>query len=203
MFLRKCSFLLAGLCLFGSAQALDIRPFVQFFFPNEVSVSKDSKAVSSEQEWGTDFVIEAGTEILFVSEFLPLQAGAGLGFRTAQSNEDSKATPASLPAWGVLSFGRISDDNFFSPFVALRGGYLLPLSGDDAWWDRPVNFFANCGVGAVLPKGITLEASVDYSSMQKSYSKEDLKYRVSSFRIGILLGMNIELMHSRVYKERE
>lgn len=128
MFLRKCSFLLAGLCLFGSAQALDIRPFVQFFFPSEVSVSKDSKAVSSEQEWETDFVIEAGSEILFVSEFLPLQAGAGLGFRTAQSNEDSKATPASLPAWGVLSFGRISDDNFFSPFVALRGGYLLPLS---------------------------------------------------------------------------
>ena len=203
MFLKKYPFLLAGLCLFGAAHAFDIRPFAQFFFPSEVSVSKDSKAVSSEQEWDTDFVIEAGTEALFVSEFLPLQAGFGLGFRTAQSNEDSKATPASLPIWGVLSFGRISDDNFFSPFVALRGGYLLPLSGDDAWWDRPVNFMVNCGVGTILPMGFTLEATVDYSSMQKSFSKDNLKYRVSSFRIGILLGMNIEILHSRIYKTNE
>lgn len=203
MFSNTRILLLAGLSLFSASHAFDIRPFAQLFFPNEISVPKESESVTSEQKWETGVVIEAGVEAFFISEFLPLQAGFGLGFRSTQSTEDSKATPAALPVWGVLSFGRIQEDSFFSPFVALRGGYLIPLSGDDAWWDSPVNFFANCGIGTVLPMGFTLEATVDYSSMQKSFPDDDIKYRVPSFRVGILLGFNIEISHSKIYKPHE
>ena len=201
--LKKYAFFLTGLCLCGLAHSLDVKPFGQFFFPADVTISKDSKSVSSEKEWETEFVIEAGLEALFPSEFVPMRSGFGLGFRTAQRDDDSRATPAAMPLWGVLSLGRIDRDNFFSPYLALRGGYLLPLTGDSHWWERPVNFFANCGVGTVLPKGFTLEASADYSSMQKSYEDGDLKYRVSSFRFGLLFGMNIEIFRSKVYKPND
>lgn len=203
MFVKKALFLLVGLCLFGFSHALDIKPSGQFFFPSDVTISKDSKSVSSEQEWETEFVIEAGVEALFSSEFLPMRSGFGLGFRTSQQDDGAEATPASLPLWGALTFGRIDRDNFFSPYLALRGGYLLPLTGDDYWWDSPVNFFVNCGVGAVLPKGFTLEVSADYSSMKKSYPDEDLEYRVSSLRVGIMFAMFIEITHSKTYKPQD
>ena len=203
LFVKKALFLLVGLCLFGFSHALDIKPSGQFFFPSDVTISKDSKSVSSEQEWETEFVIEAGVEALFSSEFLPMRSGFGLGFRTSQQDDGAEATPASLPLWGALSFGRIDRDNFFSPYLALRGGYLLPLTGDDYWWDSPVNFFVNCGVGAVLPKGFTLEVSADYSSMKKSYPDEDLEYRVSSLRVGIMFAIFIEITHSKTYKPQD
>lgn len=200
LFTKKFTFLLSGLCFFGLSHSLDVKPFGQFFLPADVTIAKDSKSVSSETEWETTFVVEAGLEALFSSEFLPMRSGVGLGFRTSQRDDDARATPASMPVWGVLSFGRIDRDVFFSPYISLRGGYLMPLTGDDHWWDSPVNFFVNCGVGSVLPKGFTVEASIDYSSMLKSYDGGDLTYRVSGFRFGILFGMNIEVFHSRVYK---
>ena len=200
MFAKKYAFLLTGLCFFGFSNSMDLKQFGQFFLPADVTIAKDSKSVSSETEWETTFVVEAGVEALFSSEFLPMRSGLGLGFRTSQRDDDARATPASMPVWGVLSFGRIDRDVFFSPYISLRGGYLMPLTGDDHWWDSPANFFVNCGVGSVLPKGLTVEASIDYSSMLKSYDGGDLTYRVSSFRFGILLGMNIEIFHSRIYK---
>lgn len=201
MFAKKYAFLLTGLCLLGYSNSMDVKPFGQFFLPADVTIAKDSKSVSSETEWETTFVIEAGVEALFSSEFLPMRSGLGLGFRTPQRDDDARATPASMPVWGVLSFGRIDRDVIFSPYISLRGGYLMPLTGNDHWWDSPVNFFANCGVGGVLPKGFTVEASIDYSSMLKSYDGGDLTYRVSAFRFGILFGMNIEIFHSRIYKD--
>ncbi|MBR4785679.1 MAG: hypothetical protein IK012_10595 [Fibrobacter sp.] len=200
MSLKKCSFLLAGLCLFGYSHSLDLKPSAQFFFPSTVSIPKDSKSVSSDEEWETEYVIEAGIEALFMSEFIPMRTGLGLGFRTSQHNEDSEAAPATLPVWGVLSIGRINWDDFISPYFTLRGGYLTPLTGDKHWWESPANFFVNCGVGAVFPMGFTLEVSVDKSSMRKSYSEEDVTYRVSSLRVGIMVGMNIEVSHTKVYK---
>jgi len=203
LFLKKTPILLASLCLFGFSHAFDIKPSAQLFFPADVTISKDSKSVSSEQEWETEFVIEAGVEALFSSEFVPMRSGFGLGFRTSQEDDGSEATPASLPLWGVLSFGRIDRDNFISPYLSLRGGYLVPLTGDEYWWNSPVNFFANCGVGAVLPKGFVLEVSVDYTSMKKSYPDEKLDYRVSSLRVGVMFAMLIEITHSKAYKPQD
>lgn len=203
LFFKKTPILLAGLCLFGFSHAFDIKPSAQFFFPADVTIAKDSKSVSSEQEWETEFVVEAGVEGLFSSEFVPMRSGFGLGFRTSQKDDGAEATPASLPLWGVLSFGRIDRDNFISPYLSLRGGYLVPLTGDEYWWNSPVNFFVNCGVGAVLPKGFTLEVSADYSSMKKSYPDESLEYRVSSLRVGVVFAMYIEITHSMTYKPQE
>ena len=83
----------------------------------------------------------------------------------------------------------------------MRGGYLAPVTVDGNWWERPLNYFANCGVGVVMPLGITLEVSGDYSSMQKSYTDQDIKFRVSSFRLGIMLAMNIEVSRDKIYKQ--
>ena len=58
-------------------------------------------------------------------------------------------------------------------------------------------------MGAVLPKGFTLEVSADYSSMKKSYPDEDLEYRVSSLRVGIMFAMFIEITHSKTYKPQD
>lgn len=198
---NKKFFLLVGLCLFGFSHSFDLKPFAQFYFPAEVTVSRDSMDISAEQEWDADFVIEAGIEALFSAEFTPMRYGAGIGFRSAQQSDGSEAAPPSIPLWAVLSFGRISRESFVSPYLSLRGGYLAPLTVDGNWWERPLNYFANCGVGVVLPMGFTVEANVDYSSMQKSFSDDEVKFRVSSFRIGISLGMNIEVSRDKVYKQ--
>lgn len=157
--------------------------------------------VSAEQEWNTKFVIEAGLEALSSAEFNPMRYGMGIGFRSAQQSDGVDAAPPSIPIWMVLSFGRIMKENFISPYLSIRGGYLAPITLDGNWWERPLNYFANCGLGVVLPLGFTLEASIDYSSMQKSYVDQDIRFRVSSFRIGVMLAMNIEVSRDKIYKQ--
>lgn len=201
MFRKKLLFVLVSLCLFGFAHSFDLKPFAQFYFPADITVSRDSMDVSSEQDWESDFIIEAGVEALFSAEFSPMRYGMGMGFRLAQQSDGTEATPPSIPLWAVLSFGRIKRESFVSPYLSVRGGYLAPVSVEASWWERPLNYFANCGVGVVFPLGFTLEASVDYSSMQKSFVDDDVKFRVSSFRIGIMLAMNIEVSRDKVYKQ--
>ncbi len=199
--LKKFSFLFVALSLFGFSHSFELKPFAQFYFPTDATVSKDSMDVSAEQEWETNFVIEAGIEALSSAEFNPMRYGLGVGFRSAQQSDGVEAAPPSIPIWFVLSFGRIMRESIVSPYVSVRGGYLTPITVDGNWWERPLNYFANCGVGVVLPLGFTVEASIDYSSMQKSYSDADIKYRVSSLRIGILLAMNIVVSHDKMYKQ--
>lgn len=201
MSLKKYSFLLTALCLFGFSHSFDLKPFGQFYFPTDATISRDSMEVSSEQEWETKFVIEAGIEALSSAEFTPMRYGLGIGFRSAQQSDGVDAAPPSIPLWMVLSFGRIVKENLFSPYLSVRGGYLAPVTVDGNWWERPLNYFANCGVGVVMPLGITLEVSGDYSSMQKSYTDQDIKFRVSSFRLGIMLAMNIEVSRDKIYKQ--
>lgn len=198
---NKYLFLLTSLCLFGFSHSFDLKPFVQFYFPTDATISKDSMDVSAEQEWNTKFVIEAGLEALSSAEFNPMRYGMGIGFRSAQQSDGVDAAPPSIPIWMVLSFGRIMKENFISPYLSIRGGYLAPITLDGNWWERPLNYFANCGLGVVLPLGFTLEASIDYSSMQKSYVDQDIRFRVSSFRIGVMLAMNIEVSRDKIYKQ--
>ncbi|MBO4713430.1 MAG: hypothetical protein J5615_06025 [Fibrobacter sp.] len=178
-----------------------MKPFAQFYFPTDATISRDSMDIAAEQEWETNFVIEAGIEALFSAEFSPMRYGAGIGFRSAQQSDGSEAAPPSIPLWAVLSFGRIMRESIVSPYLSVRGGYLAPVTLDGNWWERPLNYFANCGVGVVLPMGITVEASVDYSSMQKSFSDDDIKFRVSSLRIGLMLAWNIEVSRDKIYKQ--
>ena len=198
---NKKIFLLIGLCLFGFSHSFDLKPFAQFYFPTDATISRDSMDIAAEQEWETNFVIEAGIEALFSAEFSPMRYGAGIGFRSAQQSDGSEAAPPSIPLWAVLSFGRIMRESIVSPYLSVRGGYLAPVTLDGNWWERPLNYFANCGVGVVLPMGITVEASVDYSSMQKSFSDDDIKFRVSSLRIGLMLAWNIEVSRDKIYKQ--
>lgn len=199
---RNVIFLLVIFCLFSFSYSIDLKPFAQIYTPMDVTISKDSNNVKSELKWQTDLVIEAGFEVLFSAEFSPMRYGFGLGFRSPQQENGSEATPASIPVWGAFSFGRINKENFFSPFLAFRVGTLPPLTGNGNWWERPLNYFFNGGVGVVFPYGITTEVNFDYSSMEKSYEDKDLRYRVSSFRLGIQLAMNIELTRDKIYKAR-
>ena len=198
---NKKIFLLISLCLFGFSHSFDLKPFGQFYFPTDATISRDSMDIAAEQEWETNFVIEAGIEALFSAEFSPMRYGAGIGFRSAQQSDGSEAAPASIPLWAVLSFGRIVRESNVSPYLSVRGGYLAPVTLDGNWWERPLNYFANCGVGVVLPMGFTVEASVDYYSMQKSFTDDDIKFRVSSLRIGLMLALNIEVSRDKIYKQ--
>ena len=201
----KRTFFLFVFALFSlqcTVHSLELRPLVQASYaPLKITVNKNLDGVLSERRTETDLVFEGGTELIFSAEFATMRYGFGVAYRTPQKYEDEEFVPASIPFWGVVTFGNIRVDRFFSPYLAIRLGSIAPITTNGNWWERPLNYFANCGVGVVLPMGFTVEANVDYSSMQKSFSDDEVKFRVSSFRIGISLGMNIEVSRDKVYKQ--
>lgn len=187
----------------SSLHAFEIRPFAEFMFPSTITIKKEVKDVDMEKEWDTDFVLKGGAEFLFKAEFAPLRYGLGLAYKTEQKQDDQVATPASVPFWLSLSVGSFNSDNLFSPYIAGRFGTLAPLTGNGNWWERPLNFFGNFGIGVVFPYNIGLEVNYDYSSMLKSFESSDMRFRVFSGRIGIQLSWGLELFHDRKYKSDE
>lgn len=187
------------LCMHQIAYSLEIRPLIELFAPAKVSVVRDTTGVESEIHWNTDPVFEGGLELLSTAEFSLMRYGLGVAYKSPQQDDDDKATPAAIPVWGVVSFGSVDEVRFFSPYFVVRVGSLLPLTKDGNWWERPLNFFANGGVGAVFPYAVGIEVNYDYSSMLKSYESMNLKYRVSSGRVGIQLSVGFELIRDKVY----
>lgn len=186
-----------------SLHAFEIRPFAEFMFPSSVTIKKEVKDVDLEKKWDTDFVIKGGAEFLFKAEFAPLRYGFGLAYKSAQKQDDQVATPASIPVWLSLAVGTFNQDNLFSPYIAGRFGFLAPLTGDGNWWERPLNFFGNFGIGVIFPYNFGLEVNYDYSSMLKSFESSDTRFRVFSGRIGIQLSWGLSLTHDRKYKSDE
>ena len=181
------------------ASAFEIRPILQLDLPSKVNIEKDVNGVKQEKKWSTDLVFEGGAEMIFSAEFSPIHYGFGLGYKSAQQKGSQQATPGALPVWGNIAFGMFNKDKIFSPYAVARVGYLVPLTGDGNWWERPFNFFVEGGIGTYLPYNIGIEVLYDYSSMLKSYESSKTKFRVSSGRIAFQLSVGFELSHDRKY----
>lgn len=204
--LKKISFFkVAFLCasLVGTSFSLELRPFVQWLNPGDVTVSRELKGVNYDVDLSTDYILEGGVELLFTGEYNPMRYGVGMGYRTALENDDQETAPATIPIWGTFTFGRIDVDAIASPYMGFRGGTLIPLTTDGNWWEKPLNWLAGVGVGAILPYGIGVEVYGEYSSMLKSFEEDDLQIRVNSPRFGFILSYGISLIHDRMYKARE
>lgn len=188
------------LCIISTAYALEFRPLVQYEFPTDVTVKKDVEDVKEEREWHSDFVIVGGFEMLFLAEFAPIRYAFGLGFKSAQKEDSHEITPAFLPVWGRISFGAYHKEWPVTPYVTTRVGTMAPLTNDGSWWERPFHYFANVGVGILLPYHFGLEVNYNYSSVRKSFSDRDTMFRVSAGRLGLQLSVGFELTHERKNK---
>lgn len=188
------------LCIVSTANALEFRPLVQYEFPTDVTVKKDVEDVKEEREWNSDFVIVGGFEMLFLAEFAPIRYAFGLGFKSAQKEDSHEITPAFLPVWGRISFGAYHKEWSVIPYVTTRVGTMAPLTNDGSWWERPFHYFANVGVGILLPYHFGLEVNYNYSSVRKSFSDRDTMFRVSAGRLGLQLSVGFELTHERKNK---
>jgi len=183
------------------AYSMELRPLAQFDFPTKVTIKKEVGDVKEEKKWDTDPVYIGGAELLFGAEFAPIRYGFGLGYKSAQKDGGTIVVPAALPIWGNISFGAYGKDWVAVPYAVVRLGSLAPLTGNGNWWELPLNFFANGGVGVMLPYNIGLEVNYSYSSMLKSFKSMDTEFRVSSARVGLQLSVGFELTHERTYKE--
>jgi len=188
------------LCIVSTSNALEFRPLVQYEFPTDVTVKKDVENVKEEREWNSDFVIVGGFEMLFLAEFAPIRYAFGLGFKSAQKEDSHEITPAFLPVWGRISFGAYHKEWSVIPYVTTRVGTMAPLTNDGSWWERPFHYFANVGVGILLPYHFGLEVNYNYSSVRKSFSDRDTMFRVSAGRLGLQLSVGFELTHERKNK---
>ena len=188
------------LCIVSTSNALEFRPLVQYEFSTDVTVKKDVEDVKEEREWNSDFVIVGGFEMLFLAEFAPIRYAFGLGFKSAQKEDNHEITPAFLPVWGRISFGAYHKEWPVTPYVTTRVGTMAPLTNDGSWWERPFHYFANVGVGILLPYHFGLEVNYNYSSVRKSFSDRDTMFRVSAGRLGLQLSVGFELTHERKNK---
>lgn len=193
------------LCAFlvGASFSLELRPFVQWLNPGEVTISKEQKGVKADKDRSTDYILEGGTELLFTGEYNPMRYGVGMGYRTSLKDGSHEAAPSTIPIWGSFTFGRIDLDDFASPYMGFRAGTLVPLTTDGNWWEKPLNWFVGVGVGAIFPYGVGVELYGEYSSMLKSFDSENLEIRVNSPRFGFLVSFGFTLIHDRMYKARE
>lgn len=192
------------LCAFfaGTAFSMELRPFVQWLAPGDVTVSSAKKGVKSETDFSTDFLIEGGAELLFAAEYNPMRYGFGIAYRSALKDGNHEAAPATIPIWGTFTFGRIDLEAIASPYMSFRVGTFAPLTTDGNWWERPLNWLAGIGVGAVFPFSIGFELYGEYSSLQKSFVDDNQKFRVNSLRYGAQLSIGIELVRDKIYKAR-
>jgi len=187
-----------------TVHSLELRPLVQASYaPVKITVNKNLDGVLSERRAKTDFIFEGGMELISSAEFATMRYGIGVAYKTPQKNGDEEFVPASIPFWGVVTFGNIRVDRFFSPYLAIRLGSIAPITSDGNWWERPFNFIINPGLGIIFPYGIGFEVNYNYTSMQKSYVDKELKFRVNSHRVGVQLSIGFELTRDRIYRSED
>ena len=197
-------FIFALFSLQCTVHSLELRPLVQASYaPVKITVNKNLDGVLSERRTETNLVFEGGTELIFSAEFATMRYGFGVAYRTPQRDDDEEFVPASIPFWGVVTFGNIRVDRFFSPYLAIRLGSIAPITSNGNWWERPYNFIINPGLGIIFPYSIGLEVNYNYTSMQKSFVDKDLKFRVNSHRVGVQLSIGFELIRDRIYRSEE
>ena len=192
---------LAGLV--GTANALEIRPLTEILFPTKVNLAYDKGGNKADIKWDTDLVFMIGSEILVSPENIPIRFGGGLGYKSAQQKGGTVVTPATVPLWGTISYDPIKDKYAVSPYIVARAGTLAPLSSNGNWWELPLNFIVQGGIGVILPFNIGLEVNYDYTSLLKSYKSMDTKVRASSGRVGVMLsyGFNLGPKNSKPEEE--
>jgi len=193
--LRKVSCF--ALLLSGLSYALEIRPAAGLLFPAETKIQREEKGVKTERSTDTGLMLQGGIELLTWSEYSPFRYGIGLGYNGKQRDGRLTIAPAGIPLWLSFAFGSVDKFNLFSPYAALRVGYVFPISTDGDWWERPRNFTINGGLGCIFPFGIGLEATYDYISMLKRYESKHQDFRVSSGRFGVQLSVGFELSYAR------
>lgn len=190
--LYKTAFIaLAGMV--ASAQALEIRPYSEILFPAKVKISAEEFGNSFSYKVDSDPVYAGGAEVLVSPENIPIRFGGGLGVKSAQQKGSTVITPALLPLWGTITYDPIKDKYAVSPYIVARVGTAAPLTGNGNWWEKPLNFTVNGGIGVILPFNIGLEVVYDYTSILKSFKSIETKYRASSGRVGIVLSYGINI----------
>ena len=184
--------------------SLELRPLAQVqYAPFEIDVNRNNDGVLSERRAETDLVFQGGMELISSAEFATMRYGIGVAYRTPQKNGNEEFVPASIPFWGIVTFGNIRVDHFFSPYIAIRLGSIAPITSDGNWWERPYNFIINPGVGVIFPYSIGLEFNYEFCSMQKSFVDQKQAFRVNSHRIGAQLSIGFELTRDRIYRSED
>lgn len=184
--------------------SLELRPLAQIqYAPLKIDVNKNDDGVLSERRAETDLIFEGGMELISSAEFATMRYGIGVAYRTPQKNGNEEFVPASIPFWGIITFGNIRVDHFFSPYIAIRLGSIAPITSNGNWWERPYNFIINPGIGVIFPYSIGLEFNYEFCSMQKSFADEKQTFRVNSHRIGAQLSIGFELTHDRIYRSED
>lgn len=195
--------LLTCALLFLHANASEIHPFVRGFFPADVNVSRDLDGSDSKTAYSTDFTLEFGAEFLTEIEFSPLYFGGGIGFMSAQKNDELDVTPSSFPIWGALSLRSPKSFKDVAPYGTLRAGWPLPVTTNGAWWEKPLNFMVDMGLGFHFAQSAGIELSYTFTSIKKSYEERDLSYRLSSGRFGVSCYWNFEITRKHKYVPNE
>ncbi len=200
----KFIYMLAFVCsaFVGTAYSLEMKPLVEVLSPAKVAIDKSVRDVNSEITRKTDFEVEGGVEFLYTAEFSEMRYGFGLAFRSSQRRGDDEATPAMIPLWLAFSFGEIYKERIFSPYVIARVGYVPLLTMDGNWWELPLNYVVNGGIGCVFPYGIGLEVLYDYVSVLKSFRDQKTEFRVSSGRLAIQVSVAVELFRDKIYNSQ-
>lgn len=181
----------------------EFRPTVTAFGPSEFSIMRSEKEVEAEKIRETDPIWQAGANVTFKADFLPIRYGFGLAYRAEQKDDNTQIIPATLPVWGVLSFGIHDKDAWMSPYVASQFGFIAPLTTTGAWWEKPINFLGNIGIGAIFPYGLGLELSYDYSTILKSFEYKNTELRLSCGRIALSFSWGIQFGLERSYNQHQ
>ena len=186
--------LLALAGLVATANALEIRPHTEILFPAKDNIEWDNQGNKTNIKLDADLAFEVGSEVLFYTNYV--RYGFGLAFKSPIKKSGFTAVPATIPIWLTAAFGMFNKQAVVQPYAVARFGSIAPLSGNGNWWEEPLNFMVNGGVGAIFPYGIGLEVVYDYASVEKSFKSINSKFRVSSGRIGIQLSYGFDLTSS-------
>lgn len=181
-----------------SGNAAEIQVFFAMQMPTDVEIKKNEKEIELENEYHSGLVLGGGVEYLMSAEFGPFQYGGGLGFMSSQQDtDDGELAPCALPLWGALSLIGKKDTWLAYPYVGTRIGWLLPLTTDGNWWEKPLNYMISANLGVKFPFHAGLEINYTYVSMEKSYDSRDLTFRTYSGRFGVAITGQFDISWDR------
>lgn len=164
------------------SSAAQIQGFVTGYAPSEVDQKNEANGAETHAYFDTDFSWDLGAEFLAFPAG-PLMVGGGLGYMGFQKNGDGNVILPSVPVWASL--GVIGPDAWsVRPYFEARVGYPIPTSNQQAWWDKPHNFFVKGNIGAQFPYHLGVEVNCTYLTVDKYFKAEDMNFRLSTVKFG-------------------
>jgi hypothetical protein len=188
------------LAMTAATYSLEIRPEISVFSPSKVAIARNQAGVNSESSRNGSISGQAGVELTVGSEIMPVRYGVGLGLRSPVDDKSLNMLPFTCPIWVTAIFGQFQDESWFSPFLATRAGWVAPISTNSQWWNKPLNFHGQIGLGFETVHGIALEALYDYTSILKTFSGESTSSRLSSGRVDIQLSWGFSVGMERSFR---